>query len=96
MHRRSQGSDRLLFDPKIEATTRKLNAVRRKKKKRRQVIMGEPVERTLKDFTEPTYGSTSSITRPAIEPTSFELKTNLATFVQQDQFSGSLTENPLT
>ncbi|KAJ9544667.1 hypothetical protein OSB04_024374 [Centaurea solstitialis] len=51
-------------------------------------------ERTLKDFTEPTYGSTSSITRPDIGPSSFKLKTNLAQFVQQDQFSGSLSENP--
>ncbi|KAJ9562420.1 hypothetical protein OSB04_007580 [Centaurea solstitialis] len=51
-------------------------------------------ERTLKDFTEPTYGSTTSITCPDIGPTSFEQKTNLAQFMQQDQFSGSLSENP--
>ncbi|KAI3716042.1 hypothetical protein L6452_23086 [Arctium lappa] len=92
MHRRSQGLDRLLFDHEIEATARRLKSERRKRRK--QVVMGDPTERTLKDFTEPTYGSTSSITRPAIEANSFELKTNLATFVQQDQFSGSLSENP--
>ena len=50
--------------------------------------------RTLNDFVQPQFGSTSSIARSTVEPNNFEIKTSLIMFIMQDQFSGTPMENP--
>ena len=56
--------------------------------------MAEPA-RALRDYAAPSQDEPhSSIAPPAIEANNFELKPSLLQAVQQNQFSGNLTEDP--
>ena len=55
--------------------------------------MGEQ-PRPLKFYAIPSYEPHNSIAAPAIEANNFELKPSLLSAVQQNQFSGSPTEDP--
>ncbi|KAJ9535221.1 hypothetical protein OSB04_un001694 [Centaurea solstitialis] len=51
-------------------------------------------ERTLKDFVQPRFSSTSSIAMPTSTAHNYEIKTSLINFVMMDRFSGLPMENP--
>ncbi|KAJ9544205.1 hypothetical protein OSB04_023912 [Centaurea solstitialis] len=90
MIRRSQAKKKLIFDPEIEATCRRQNAERLRKAK--ESSMAD--ERTLKDFVQPRFSSTSSIVMPTSTAHNYEIKTSLINFVMMDRFSGLPMENP--
>ncbi|KAJ9553908.1 hypothetical protein OSB04_017953 [Centaurea solstitialis] len=90
MIRRSQAKKKLIFDPEIEATCRRQNAERLKKLK--ELRMAD--ERTLKDFVQPRFSSTSSIAMPTSTAHNYEIKTSLINFVMMDRFGGLPMENP--
>ncbi|KAJ9567329.1 hypothetical protein OSB04_003295 [Centaurea solstitialis] len=90
MIRRSQSKKKLIFDPEIEATCRRQNAERLRKLKESRMVD----ERTLKDFVQPRFSSTSSIAMPTSTAHNYEIKTSLINFVMMDRFSGLPMENP--
>ncbi|KAJ9555511.1 hypothetical protein OSB04_010125 [Centaurea solstitialis] len=90
MIRRSQAKKKLIFDPEIEATCRRQNAERLRKLKESRMAN----ERTLKDFVQPRFSSTSSIAMPTSTAHNYEIKTSLINFVMMDRFSGLPMENP--
>ncbi|KAJ9535149.1 hypothetical protein OSB04_un001772 [Centaurea solstitialis] len=90
MIRRSQAKKKLIFDPEIEATCRRQNAERLKKLKESRMAD----ERTLKDFVQPRFSSTSSIAMPTSTAHNYEIKTSLINFVMMDRFGGLPLENP--
>ncbi|KAJ9561139.1 hypothetical protein OSB04_006299 [Centaurea solstitialis] len=83
MIRRSQAKKKLIFDPEIEATCRRQNAERLRKLKESRMAD----ERTLKDFVQPRFSSTSSIAMPTSTAHNYEIKTSLINFVMMDRFS---------
>ena len=57
--------------------------------------MAERNPRVLRDYVlSQATGLTSSIVNPAVKENNFELRPALVSFVERDQFSGRLTENP--
>ncbi|KAJ9538830.1 hypothetical protein OSB04_031563 [Centaurea solstitialis] len=90
MIRRSQAKKKLIFDPEIEATCRRQNAERLRKLKESRMAD----ERTLKDFVQPRFSSTSSIAMPTSTAHNYEIKTSLINFVMMDRFGGLPMENP--
>ncbi|KAJ9544519.1 hypothetical protein OSB04_024226 [Centaurea solstitialis] len=90
MIRRSQAKKKLIFDPEIEATCHRQNAERLRKLKESRMAD----ERTLKDFVQPRFSSTSSIAMPTSTAHNYEIKTSLINFVMMDRFSGLPMENP--
>ncbi|KAJ9555204.1 hypothetical protein OSB04_009818 [Centaurea solstitialis] len=81
---------KLIFDPEIEATCRRQNAERLRKLKESRMAD----ERTLKDFVQPRFSSTSSIAMPTSTAHNYEIKTSLINFVMMDRFGGLPMENP--
>jgi len=75
------------FVPKIERFLHK-----RKREARNNIAMAE---RTLKEYATPsTEESHAIIVYPMVEGNNFEIKPALLNLVQQNQFSGSPTEDP--
>ncbi|XP_063938129.1 uncharacterized protein LOC135147973 [Daucus carota subsp. sativus] len=96
MHTRSSGTENLIpFDPEIEATARKQSGEQRRNKNKE--IMGEEVPaKSLREYgMRDTTGVMSSILRPAVTATHFELKPQFIQFISNDSFAGLASENPV-
>ncbi|KAJ9546450.1 hypothetical protein OSB04_018993 [Centaurea solstitialis] len=90
MIRRSHIKKTLLFDPEVEANCRRQNADRSRRLK--EARMAD--QRTLKDFVQPRFGSTSCIAMPNQTANNLEIKTSLINVIMSDRFSGLPMENP--
>jgi hypothetical protein len=76
------------FVPKIERFLHK-----RKREARNNIVMA--AERSLKEYATPyTEEPHAIIVYPMVEGNNFEIKPALLNLVQQNQFSGSPTEDP--
>jgi len=98
----------LLFDPKIERTTRHGRSIVRKKKQKRKVwssidkkehisTMAEeqPMRWTLLDYSMPnTDNYQGSIVRLPVQANNFEIKPAFLQVIQQNQFRGAVSEYP--
>ena len=107
MHRKPE-AEKLPLDIKLERTLRNLRKVKSTKsttmveqREIRQPIPKEAVaERpqrqiTMEDFWRPAIQDEySAVRQPAIEANNFELKPALITMVQQQQYTGHLSEYP--
>ncbi|XP_063948053.1 uncharacterized protein LOC135152152 [Daucus carota subsp. sativus] len=96
MHTRSSGTENLIpLDPEIEATARKQSGEQRRNKNKE--TMGEEVPaKSLREYGMPdTTGVMSSILRPAVTATHFELKPQFIQFISNDSFAGLASENPV-
>ena len=109
MHRKPE-AELLPLDTKIERTLRNLKKVRAVEKvvmaEQRDVNQKIPIveatggpqqrQRTMEDFWRPVIREEYSAVRtPLIEANNFELKIALITMVEQNQFTGHPSEDPI-
>ena len=85
------------FDPKIEATARSLNAIRRRARKEyvRQVRIAQNNNNFVR-MSAPslTLSSIPYIVKPNFNAENFELKPHLIQMIEKNQFRGHPLENP--
>ena len=87
------------YDPKIEATCRKLNFKRQrhaKESKRAESHSPEMADQLFGQMGRPmpAHSTASCIAKPTIEAENFELRTHLIQFIERNQFGGPAAENP--
>ncbi|XP_021844851.2 uncharacterized protein [Spinacia oleracea] len=98
MHTRRTDSQNLIpIDLEIEATARKQGTKRRHNKKK-EAMGGEAPAKFLWEYGIPdtTTGILSSIVRPAVTASHFELKLEFIQFISNDSFSGSPNDCPVS
>ncbi|XP_056698040.1 uncharacterized protein [Spinacia oleracea] len=98
MHTRRTRSQNLIhIDLEIEATAREQGTKRRHNKKK-EAMGGEAPAKSLWEYGIPdtTNGILSSIVRPVVTASHFELKPEFIQFISNDSFSGSPNDCPVS
>ncbi|XP_056692695.1 uncharacterized protein [Spinacia oleracea] len=95
--RRTSSQNLIPIDLEIEATARKQGTKRRQNKKK-EAMGGEAPAKFLWEYGIPdtTTGILSSIVRPAVTASYFELKPEFIQFISNDSFSGSPNDCPVS